>query len=717
MLATRARWPLDSGAQQMSQSIAKSQSIFKPPAAVGSWRKPLVCGALAIAVCLAYVRIVRCDFVNLDDTTYIIDNTSIQEGLNWKSLCWAFTTGYAANWHPLTWITHIIDCSLYGANPMGSHLENVLLHISNSMLLFLLLEYATGAFWRSATVAALFALHPFHVESVAWISERKDVLSTLFWLLSAWLYCAYARSSAAGNAGRSARFYAGSLLGFAAGLMSKPMVVTLPCVLLLLDYWPLQRRLTWTRLAAEKIPFFLLSAAASVTTLLAQKAGGAVRSTVQFTVISRLENAPIAYARYVQKTFWPSNFRIFYPYIDLWPFWIVAAACLALILISVLAFRRRRSQPYGIVGWLWFLGMLLPTIGLIQVGEASMADRYSYLPVLGLFIAAVWGMAELAESRTWLRESLPFAAVAALAGCSALTFQQVGVWRDTATLFGHAIKDEKNCASFYNLGCVVSGLNDLTNAALNFNRCLQLNPNYSKAYDKLALVQLQWGQCDLAISNLHRALALQRQFPEAWEHLGQAQAATGQLDPAVESYKAALASGSTNAAGVRHRLGLLHIRQRRFDPAIAQLTAATESQPSNAQWHSELANAWIGAGKITNAVNEFKKALNLDPNLADACNNLAWIMAASPDPALRDGPAAVRLARRAVELTGASNPYILGAFAAACAEAGDFDHAIGAAQQARELALARSNSALAGSLAAQIQLYQAHKPFRDANAR
>jgi len=324
----------------MLESIAKSESQGQAAALLQSWRKPLVCLVLAVWVALAYAQIVHCEFVDYDDGDYITNNPPIQHGVTWQSVCWAFTTGWACNWHPLTWISHMVDFRLFGTDPVGFHVENVLFHIANSILLFLFFEYITAAFWRSAILAGFFALHPFHVESVAWASERKDVLSTLFWILSAWMYCAYARFQTAGDAVRARRLYGVSLIAFGVGLLAKPMLVTLPCILFLLDYWPLRRAARWTRLAAEKIPYFVFSFGASVTTLVVQQEGGAMKSLVNYTLKSRVENTPVSYARYLEKTFWPSGLKVFYAYIESWPAWIIGVSCAALIVVSVLVFRR-----------------------------------------------------------------------------------------------------------------------------------------------------------------------------------------------------------------------------------------------------------------------------------------------------------------------------------------------------------------------------------------
>jgi tetratricopeptide (TPR) repeat protein len=677
-------------------------------------RKWWVCLALAAAVVIAYSGVVHLGFVEYDDNQYIYENPAIQHGLNSASLQWAFTTNWAANWHPLTWFVLIIDYSLFGANPVGYHVANAVWHLLNTLLLFLWLQYATRALWRSAAVAAFFALHPFHVESVAWASERKDVLSTFFWLVSVWLYSAYSRRASESST-RRALFYAASLVAFALGLLAKPMVVTLPCVLLLLDYWPLRRPVPFRRLIVEKIPYFVLSAAACILTVLAQRSGGAVASLERFPMLQRLENVPVAYARYLEKTFWPWNLNFFYSRVGAWPAWIVCLSIAILALISVPVVKRRRNQPWLIVGWLWFLGMLVPTIGILQVGEQSMADRYSYLSTVGIFIMVAWTLADFAINRVWVAPVCAWLADAALLVCSVATFRQVSYWRTTTSLFGRAVEvGQDNYLAYYNLAVGLAKMGDSTNAMNYFERCVQYNPNYPRGFNNLAFLQLNLGQIDPALTNLQRAVQLRPFYPEAWMNLGRAYAAKSDLAHARQSLQTAI-SQKPDLAQAHYLLGDLLLRQNDLPSAMTNLQSAIEIQPQNADYHVKLAAAGVASRQIAKAVNEYEIALKLNPDLAEACNNLAWILAVSPDASLRDGPLAVELARHAVNLTHRANPLLIGTFAAACAESAKFDDAVAAATQARQLALAQSNQLLAAALAAQIDLYRARQPFRDAS--
>ena len=369
---------------------------FPPP--ILKKKSLLICLLLALVTLAVYWPVTSHQFIIFDDDDYITDNSHVTAGLTWPGIVWAFKTDHAANWHPLTWISHMADCQIYGVKPGGQHLTNVLFHIANTLLLFFLLKQTTGALWRSAFVAAFFAWHPLHVESVAWAAERKDVLSTFFWLLTLMAYARFVTLSKV-QSQKSKVFYILALLLFACGLMSKPMVVTLPFVLLLLDFWPLERfplsafRFPlFFRLVIEKIPFFALSFAGSLVTYLVQKTNGAVSGV---SIFSRAESVLLTYARYISKTFWPADLSIVYPYRYSWPAIFVIGTALLLVIWSALFIYRAKKNPYLVVGWFWFFGTLVPTIGVVQVGAQSMADRYMYIPSIGLFIIVVWGANDL----------------------------------------------------------------------------------------------------------------------------------------------------------------------------------------------------------------------------------------------------------------------------------------------------------------------------------
>src|SRR5260221_762659 len=422
--------------------------------AVNFTRKQLtaiLCFALAAVTLLVYSPMLRHGFVNYDDPDYITGNAHVTGGLTWTNLAWAFTSGAAANWHPLTWISHMTDCQLFGVNPAGHHLMDLLFHTANTLLLFLLLEKLTGALWRSFFVAALFAWHPLHVESVGWAAERKDVLSAFFWMLTLLAYARYAQ-------GRSKAGYFLALFFFACGLMSKPMVVTLPFVLLLLDFWPLKRftiddlRLTiFLRLVLEKIPFFVLTLASCLITYRVQS--GALWSTQALTFNFRAANAVMSYVRYISKIFWPADLALIYPYPHYWPLAGVVFVAALLAMLSAIFILQARRFPYLAVGWLWFLGTLVPAIGLVQVGVQSMAERYIYIPSIGLFILVIWGANGLLKSQPHKIKIVALAGSAVLIACLICTSIQLSYWRSSVELFLHTVEvTTDNYAAYDSLG-------------------------------------------------------------------------------------------------------------------------------------------------------------------------------------------------------------------------------------------------------------------------
>ena len=644
------------------------------------WQKWGVCLLLALAVWVVFWPALRYGFVYYDDQDYVTDNKNVQHGLNWQSIKWALTTAHAANWHPVTWMSHIIDCQLYGLNPVGHHLTNLLLHSANSVLLFLLLRRLTGAPWRSAFVAAIFALHPLRVESVVWISERKDVLSTFFWMLAVGAYVRYAGHLKL-QLSTSRIFYALALLFFALGLMAKAMLVTLPFILLLLDYWPLGRlefgaKFSW-RLIAEKIPFFILAAGASATTFLIQNHLGVVGTLRRFPLSLRLANAPVACVRYMVKNFWPRGLAIYYPYRPLGLLEVAGALCI-LGSVSILVARRCRRQPYLAVGWFWFLGMLVPVIGLVQTGTQAMADRYSYLPSVGLWIMVAWGVWDWAGHRP-----IPRAAAALGAGMAVLVFlawtpRQIHYWRNTRALFmrAGAVTDHYFLA-YYNIGCYDMGEGHCSQAILDFKKALNSEPDntpwadHSRAYNDLGYAYLREGQITNAVANFEKAVAIRPQYPEAYYNLGCAFLNHNQPDVAVDCFQRALA----------------------LDSSVAEI-------------HYKLANALMQLGQQAKAIAEYSQALRLRPDMDEAANNLAWLLATSPDPSLRNGAKALTLARQASEHSHDQNPVVLGTLAAAYAAEGKLSDAAAAAQRGRQLALTQNNPSLAAALESQLRQYQ-----------
>ena len=443
---------------------------------------------LALITVGVFSPVVNDDFVNYDDPLYVTENAEVQEGLTGKGVAWALTADRAVNWHPLTWLSHMLDCQLYGLLPAGHHFTSLLFHLASTVLLFGILRRMTGAVWRSALVAALFAWHPTHVESVAWVAERKDVLSTFFWLLTMGAYLRYTQESKV-KGPNSKIFYALALLFFALGLLSKPMLVTLPFVLLLLDYWPLRRASApdhvnptagslWKPLIWEKVPFFILAAISCVITFRVQNSGGAVASLETVPLNLRLTNALVSYLRYAGEIFWPVDLAVFYPLPHAWPVELVAASTVFLVGTTVVVVLKARSRPWLAVGWLWFTGTLVPVIGLVQVGAQSIADRYLYVPSIGLFIIATWGGAELMAGRPHRQWVLGAAGVAVLAACFTLTSGQLKYWRNSQNLFEHAIAvTSDNTPAYVNLGDAFLEQGRIDEGILNLRRALALHPD------------------------------------------------------------------------------------------------------------------------------------------------------------------------------------------------------------------------------------------------
>jgi hypothetical protein len=503
-------------------------------------------------------RVVTYDFTNYDDDQYVTENHRVQTGLTVQNVAWAFTSCKPSYWMPLIWLSYMLDFELYGLNPGGYHLTNLLLHIINTLLLFLIFKRMTGAVWKSAFIAALFALHPLNVESVAWVAERKNVLSTFFWMLTLLTYVYYV-------ARPSLTRYMLIPFTFAFGLMAKPMVVTLPFVLLLLDYWPLKRFQPeqWLsnnhvhgskcysgpgqgrhtlRLILEKIPLFLLTAVVSVMTFLVQQSSGAAKSIEQYPLTDRIANALVSYVAYMGKMVWPRNLAVFYPHPgNSVPWWQLTGAALFLICVSVAFIRAARRHPYLVVGWLWYLGTLMPAIGLVQSGDQAMADRFTYVPLIGLFIVITWGASELVK--TWRHRGMILAVTAstlllAFAMCSSL---QLRYWKNNITLFTHALNvTENNFLAHNNLGSALARQGRYEEATAHFMETLRISPNHVPAHYNLGLALAKQGKLDEAIAHYSHALRLRPNYPEALNGLGVALARQGKLEEAIAYFTAAL---------------------------------------------------------------------------------------------------------------------------------------------------------------------------------
>jgi len=686
-----------------------------------------ICGVVAALTWLVFGQTLRHQFITYDDPQYVYANPNVTAGLSLAGISWALAHTTAGNWHPLTTISHMLDCQVYGLNPTGHHFTNVLLHTIAVILLFLVLRQLTGSVWRSGFVAALFAIHPLHVESVAWISERKDVLSAVFFMLTLSTYVRYARS-------RSLAAYLLALLFFALGLMSKPMLVTVPFVLLLLDYWPLERfggprlaksmarrrttntRSTITRLVIEKTPYFALSVFISVVTLFAQFRGA--RSLNQLPLTSRLSNAAVSYVAYIWQMFWPMRLAAFYPQpndqILLWQAFIAAAF---LIAVSLLAIHLRKKQQYIFTGWFWYVGMLVPVIGLLEAGEQARADRYTYLPQIGLYVLITWGIADWV-TLIMARESgapsgptrlqpktrgsrgvrtdgpqgrgyIMFCSAAAAAIIIVLSwcaFEQTSYWKDSETLWNHTLAVTRdNDVAHYNLGHLFLERGELDSAISQFETTLQIRSrntatHYSAAgaliENNLAAVLARKGRLDEAVDHYHNAMRLRPGYGDPYLNLGNLLFQQGQVREAMDEW---------------------------------QKARATETK--DARFHTILADAFLRAGFQTDAIAEYEHAASIAAQDPLPRNNLAWLLATSSDASIRDGNRAVKLANEAVRLSNRKDPNYLRTLAAACAENGRFAEAKDTALRALQAAELLDNRALVSSLRDEIALYDLGLPY------
>jgi protein O-mannosyl-transferase len=663
---------------------------------------------LAFITLLAYLPVAHDIFINYDDQVYVTDNRTVQNGLTWAGVKWAFTTGYASNWHPVTWLSHMLDCELFGLNAGALHYVNVLFHTANVVLLFLLLLRLTRELWPGAFVAALFAWHPLHVESVAWISERKDVLSTFFALLTLLAYVKAVTSDgcpafAALRRGKQvtrtnstlspvtchpSRFYWLALACFALGLMSKPMLVTLPFVMLLLDYWPLQRLSTlnpqlstcW-RLALEKWPFFLLTIISCVITFLVQRHGESVMTFQQFPLHLRVGNALIACERYLGKTFWPADLAILYPLPNHLS-WIRAMAATAIGLlggISWLIWRMHRPCPYLLAGWLWFLGTLVPVIGLVQVGSAGMADRYTYFPLVGVFIAVAFGVRDLAKRFQFPKAAVAAAAALTLAACLALTENQLRYWYDSESLFAHtlAATGGDNPNAQINYGAALEQKGRLAEALVQYREVERMAPDNVEARYNIGNLLDKMGRPEEALPELRQAVQINPKSPAFHDTLG---AVLVELD--------------------------------RFDEAMSRFNEAARLDPAYPAAHFDMGRVLLKRGRDSGAIDEFRTALRLDPDNFQILAYTAHVLAAHENPQIRDGKTALMLAVKANALAGGAQPFVLDALGMACAEIGDFTNALEVTQRAMDLATAAKMSKLE-PLQQRLQLYKNHQPWRE----
>ncbi len=652
---------------------------------------------LAVATFALYLPVAWFSFCVYDDGLYVTDQSIVQNGVTWAGVKWAFTTMAASNWHPLTWLSHMIDCGVFGLNPAGPHLVNALFHAANTALLFTLLIRIKKKIWPSAFIAALFAWHPLHVESVAWIAERKDVLSTFFALIALLNYARYVEESAAKNP-RAKIYFAWSLVTFALGLMAKPMLVTLPCVLLLLDFWPLKRVASCKlqvagseprnfqpstfnlQLLLEKIPFFLVTAASCAITFLAQsqRGGSAVVSLTTVPLHYRLKNVPLAYVEYLEKTFWPTKLAIFYPLQEKIPGSSVVIPVALLVFISLGAIWFYRTRPYLFTGWFWFLGMLVPVIGFVQVGGAAFADRYSYLPAIGIFIAITFAVCDLAARFKIPSFLLAGTAIFILAACIITTENQLRHWRNSVTLFQHALAvTTDNDVARDNLGVALELQGRLPEAAEQYRAATHLEPNRYIPFHNLASVLDRLGRPTEALAAHREAV---------------------RLEPQKQT--------------LHHVLGLTLVTAGKDDEALKEFSEAARLDPHYPWPHVEIAKIYLRQNRDTNALDELRAALRINQNNIEILTFTAQVLAASENPATRDGHNAFLLAAKANALANGRQPTVLDVLGMACAELGKFDDAQMAAQTALDTANALKLKNLE-PIQQRLELYKNHQPWRE----
>jgi Flp pilus assembly protein TadD len=679
----------------------------------------ILCAILGLLIFAVFWPVGKFGFVDYDDQQYVANNRAIQGKFSQQQVLWAFEF-HASNWHPLTWISHLLDVQFFGMNAGAHHLTNVFLHAANSILLLLVLKRMTGALWRSGFVATLFAFHPMHVESVVWVAERKDVLSTFFFMLALWAYTGYVQakvqrpkakvgdrepdSEGQGTSGQANRRawlnYSLAILFFILGLLSKPMLVTLPFILLLLDYWPLQRFQIKNQkskikkflpLLREKIPFFLLAFGSSVVTFLAQRSGGSVASLQLFSFEARIANALAAYAGYLEKLIYPAKLAVPYLPPAQWPFSHLVVALMIIAGITVAALWHSNNLPYLIVGWLWFLGTLVPVIGLVQVGSQYMADRYSYVPFIGCFICVAWGAWDLAKSNGvyWQDKAAshpsPRSSPVARGERESLSVRRgESIGETAAAPVGSTTKGLLWLMSLVLIGAAVlvtrNQLQYWRSSESLFRHCVEVTADNYVAYNNLGAILVNQGKYTEAKPFYTQALGINPGFADTVMNMGTLLALEGD---------------ATNA--------------------VLYLQRAVRLAPDSAECHGKLAVALAQQGRIEEAVAAYRESLRLKLDQVPACNNLAWILATNPDVQLRDGVEAVRLAEHACQLTDYKQPMLVGTLAAAYAETGRFDEAVRMADTAIALANASGQTEIVRKNGELKTLYESGRAYREAS--
>ncbi|HEV2330380.1 MAG TPA: tetratricopeptide repeat protein [Verrucomicrobiae bacterium] len=718
---------------------------------------------LALLTLAVYLPVARHGFILYDDGDYVTENPMVRNGLTLAGIKWAFTTFHSANWHPITWLSHMVDCQLFGLNPAGPHCVNALLHASNTVLVFALWlqllrrrpETGTnispddnGAIWQAAFIAALFAVHPLHVESVAWIAERKDILSTFFGLLALGCYVRYARgkwesfssssSSSSSNKSSSSSLnaaianpqsairnpqwvYGLALVFFALGLMSKPMLVTWPFVMLLLDYWPLHRFIasgaatpsTLQRVVVEKIPFFALTAASCIITYIAQNQG-AVRSLAAVPLVYRLENVPVAIATYLFKLIWPVRLAVIYPMPHAIPGATFIGCSVFLIAITAGVWLARKQQPFLVVGWFWFFGTLVPVIGLVKVGDAAMADRYMYIPSIGIFMIVAFG-----AQRIWEHFSLPKiflcpAAAAILVALTVVTEKQLQYWSSDEALFGHAVRvTSDNVDAMLNYGVALENGGKPVAAIDQYRRAQQLAPSSYLTCVNLADLLYYTGQTNAALEEYLQAVKLRPDSSTLHDRLGTVLSGLDDFGEATNEYWRAISLDKTDSAPHLH-LGTALAKHDDWQDATDEFSQAMRLSPGDSTPLVEWAKALLHRGRDAEAMDQLNKALQMDPDNYQTLTFAARVLASDKRPEIRNGGKALDLAKRADALTGGRQPLAQDVLGMALAENRQFDQAQMAATSAIRMAKAAGmNREIVGEMRERLELYREDKPWRE----
>lgn len=577
-----------------------------------------------------YWQVQNFEFVFFDDNIYVFNNKNLQKGFSFEGLKWAFTSFYAANWHPLTWMSHMLDFQLFYLKAGGHHWTSVILHILNVFLVFFVFYRLSSDLWKSSFISAIFALHPLHVESVAWVSERKDLLCAFFWFLTIFVYNEYVKEN-------KLNYYLLALIFFILGLLSKPMIVTLPFALILLDFWPLKRFQKQERnpnslfsgtklLILEKTPFFLLSFIGCVVTLYAQHYGGAVAPLDTYPLAARIVNAVKAYGLYCVKTFWPENLAFYYPYLINVPLKEFILWSLFLLFVSILAFKTRGKYPYFLFGWLWFLGTLLPVIGLVQVGAQSMADRYTYIPMIGLLVIVAWGLPDLISQKIWRDRFLPTAAAVVICCYTAISWKQISYWQNSQTLFEHALRVTRNNAVTHNnFGVYLASQGKYDLAMKHHKDALRLSPRYIDAIYNVGNIHAYKGEFDSSVIYYKKVISYKSHHYGAHYNLALVLAHQGKVNEAIAHLRIAkqIVPDDRNVALA---LGNLLLEKGRFIEAVSPLSSALASNPTDSKLNNDMGVALAGLKRYAEAEKYFRRALTYDPNFVDAKNNLALAM-------------------------------------------------------------------------------------------